>query len=61
MMMKWSFLLVAAAASMVAAAPITPNGPCPDAKVDAILKGEMDPSECCSYGVCKGDVVVAVG
>lgn len=31
------------------------------AKVDAILKGEMDPSECCSYGKCKGDVVVSVG
>lgn len=30
-------------------------------KVDAILKGEMDPSECCSYGTCKGDVVVSVG
>lgn len=58
-MMKWT-LLVAAAASLVAAAPITPNGPCADSKVDAILKGEMDPSECCSYGVCKGDVVVSV-
>jgi hypothetical protein len=30
-------------------------------KVDAILKGEMDASECCSYGKCKGDVVVSVG
>ncbi|KAH7156308.1 hypothetical protein EDB81DRAFT_647158 [Dactylonectria macrodidyma] len=57
--MNW--ILLAAAASMVAAAPITPNGPCPDSKVDAILMGDMDPSECCSYGVCKGDVVVSVG
>jgi hypothetical protein len=31
------------------------------AKVDAILRGDMDPSECCSYGSCKGDVVVSVG
>lgn len=30
-------------------------------KVDLILKGEMDPSECCSYGHCKGDVVISVG
>jgi len=52
---------VASASVLVAAAPIGPSGPCPDAKVDAILKGLMDPSECCSYGVCKGDVVVSVG
>lgn len=31
------------------------------AKVDAILKGEMDPSACCSYGTCRGDVVISVG
>lgn len=31
------------------------------AKVDAILRGDMDPAECCSYGSCKGDVVVSVG
>lgn len=30
-------------------------------KVDAILKGDMDASECCSYGKCKGDVVISVG
>jgi len=34
--------------------------PCPDSKVDAILKGEMSPEECCSYGRCKGDVVIAM-
>ncbi|TFB07131.1 hypothetical protein CCMA1212_000812 [Trichoderma ghanense] len=31
------------------------------AMVDAILRGDMDPSACCSYGQCKGDVVVSVG
>ncbi|KAK5992823.1 Endosomal recycling 2-like protein [Cladobotryum mycophilum] len=46
---------------LVAAAPVGPLGPCPDIKVDAILRGEMDPSECCSYGICKGDVVISVG
>ncbi|KAG6102668.1 hypothetical protein E4U30_003890 [Claviceps sp. LM220 group G6] len=30
-------------------------------KVDAILKGVLDASACCSYGTCKGDVVVSVG
>ncbi|KAL6876567.1 hypothetical protein J3F83DRAFT_407361 [Trichoderma novae-zelandiae] len=46
---------------LVASAPVGPSGPCPDAKVDAILRGDMDPSVCCSYGQCKGDVVVSVG
>ncbi|EGR47305.1 uncharacterized protein TRIREDRAFT_109031 [Trichoderma reesei QM6a] len=32
-----------------------------EAMVDAILRGDMDPSICCSYGQCKGDVVVSVG
>ncbi|POR38017.1 Uncharacterized protein TPAR_01750, partial [Tolypocladium paradoxum] len=63
--MKAACLLVAALATSpaltVAGAPVGPTGPCPAAKVDAILKGEMDPSECCSYGICKGDVVVSVG
>ncbi|KAH8129842.1 hypothetical protein FP744_10006922 [Trichoderma asperellum] len=48
-------------ASLVVSAPVGPTGPCADAKVDAILRGDMDPSECCSYGNCKGDVVVSVG
>ncbi|EGX91245.1 hypothetical protein CCM_05403 [Cordyceps militaris CM01] len=30
-------------------------------KVDAILNGQLDPSACCSYGTCKGDVVISVG
>ncbi|KAL7791334.1 hypothetical protein V8C37DRAFT_159909 [Trichoderma ceciliae] len=46
---------------LVVSAPVGPTGPCPDAKVDAILRGDMDPAECCSYGKCKGDVVVSVG
>ncbi|CAH0056601.1 unnamed protein product [Clonostachys solani] len=65
-MKSWAFCIamLMAPAALVAAAPlspIAPRGPCPDAKVDAILKGEMDPSECCSYGKCKGGVVVSVG
>ncbi|KAF7548279.1 hypothetical protein G7046_g8735 [Stylonectria norvegica] len=59
--MKLTLLLVAAAAAVVTAAPIGPSGPCPDFKVDAILNGQMDASECCSYGRCKGDVVISVG
>ncbi|KAG9255971.1 uncharacterized protein F5Z01DRAFT_672613 [Emericellopsis atlantica] len=41
--------------------PIGPSGPCPDAKVDAILRGDLGPEACCSYGKCKGGVVVSVG
>ncbi|RBR11806.1 uncharacterized protein FIESC28_08845 [Fusarium coffeatum] len=64
--MKWFTLVFAASAAFVTASPIarssiSPTGPCPESKVDAILKGEMDASECCSYGKCKGDVVVSVG
>ncbi|KAG6018511.1 hypothetical protein E4U41_003829 [Claviceps citrina] len=47
--------------AVVVAAPVGPVGPCAQAKVDAILKGIMDPSACCSYGNCKRDVVVSVG
>ncbi|KAH6960834.1 hypothetical protein HG530_004539 [Fusarium avenaceum] len=65
--MKWCTLVLAASMALVTASPIAPSfsisptGPCSDSKVDAILKGEMDASECCSYGKCKGDVVVSVG
>ncbi|KAI2604689.1 hypothetical protein GGR54DRAFT_450431 [Hypoxylon sp. NC1633] len=34
---------------------------CPDSKRDAILRGSMPAEECCSYGVCKNTVVVAMG
>ncbi|CAG7557203.1 unnamed protein product, partial [Fusarium equiseti] len=68
--MKWFTLVFTASAAFVTASPIarssiSPSGPCPEvsfqSKIDAILKGEMDASECCSYGKCKGDVVVSVG
>jgi hypothetical protein len=29
-------------------------------KRDLILKGELPPEACCSYGRCQGDVVVAM-
>ncbi|KAJ6442920.1 serine/threonine protein kinase (Kin4) [Purpureocillium lavendulum] len=57
----WLAALAASPLAFVAAAPVGPTGPCDESKVDAILKGEMDPSECCSYGKCKGRVVVSVG
>merc|ERR1712093_105163 len=38
--------------SMVAATPV----PCTDRIRDQVLMGQLDPSACCSYGVCKGDV-----
>ena len=28
---------------------------------DQVLIGQLDPSACCSYGVCKGDVNVQGG
>ncbi|OAA46914.1 hypothetical protein NOR_02550 [Metarhizium rileyi] len=63
--MQFLPILAAALASLpvvvVNAAPLGPSGPCPDRKVDAILIGRMDPAECCSYGKCKGDVVISVG
>ncbi|KAI0882149.1 uncharacterized protein GGS22DRAFT_48391 [Annulohypoxylon maeteangense] len=34
---------------------------CPDSKRDLILRGTMAAEECCSYGVCKNTVVVAMG
>ena len=53
--------VLASPIAMVSAAPLGPDGPCPQDKVDAILLGDLDPAECCSYGKCKGDVVVSVG
>ncbi|CCF47346.1 hypothetical protein CH063_15768 [Colletotrichum higginsianum] len=35
--------------------------PCPDEKRDDILNGKASPEICCSYGICKGDVVVTSG
>ncbi|KAI1378692.1 hypothetical protein F4677DRAFT_375796 [Hypoxylon crocopeplum] len=34
---------------------------CPDSKRDLILSGTMPAEECCSYGVCKNTVVIAMG
>ncbi|KAI6711391.1 hypothetical protein JHW43_006104 [Diplocarpon mali] len=42
---------------MVSTTPV----PCPDSKIDMILVGQLDPSACCSYGICKGDVNVQGG
>lgn len=44
-------------ASMVISTPI----PCSDATRDLVLRGDLDPSACCSYGVCIGDVNVQGG
>ncbi|RAL68208.1 hypothetical protein DID88_008912 [Monilinia fructigena] len=44
-------------ASLVTARPM----PCNDATRDLVLKGTLDPSACCSYGVCIGDVNVQGG
>ncbi|TVY62844.1 hypothetical protein LSUE1_G008436 [Lachnellula suecica] len=43
------------ALSAVAATPI----PCSDATRDLVLRGDLDPSACCSYGQCKGDVNIS--
>ncbi|KAB8304413.1 hypothetical protein EYC80_003816 [Monilinia laxa] len=40
--------------SLVTARPMT----CNDATRDLVLRGTLDPSACCSYGVCIGDVNV---
>ncbi|ATY59175.1 hypothetical protein A9K55_002765 [Cordyceps militaris] len=60
-MKSLTLALAAIMVSPIFAAPIGPSGPCPDYKVDAILNGQLDPSACCSYGTCKGDVVISVG
>ncbi|KAI0474776.1 hypothetical protein F4859DRAFT_78944 [Xylaria cf. heliscus] len=33
---------------------------CPDHKRDGIMANRLAPEECCSYGVCLNDVVVAM-
>ncbi|KAK4202493.1 hypothetical protein QBC40DRAFT_42707 [Triangularia verruculosa] len=42
--------------SLAMARPIV----CSDLKRDLILKGELAPEACCSYGRCLGDVVIAM-
>ncbi|KUJ24405.1 uncharacterized protein LY89DRAFT_572138 [Mollisia scopiformis] len=43
--------------SLITATPV----PCTDRTRDLVLQGILDPSACCSYGVCKGDVNVQGG
>ncbi|PMD12255.1 hypothetical protein NA56DRAFT_501018 [Hyaloscypha hepaticicola] len=40
--------------SIITATPV----PCTDRIRDQVLKGELAPEACCSYGVCKGEVNV---
>jgi len=47
-------VVVAALVSLVRGTPL----PCPEAKVDLILNGKLNPDVCCSYGICKSDVVI---
>ncbi|KAI3532748.1 hypothetical protein CaCOL14_008949 [Colletotrichum acutatum] len=54
------FSMVLAIASLGAFVQARPS-PCPDWKRDDILNGKASPEICCSYGVCKGDVVVMSG
>ncbi|CAK7198831.1 hypothetical protein SEUCBS139899_001498 [Sporothrix eucalyptigena] len=57
--MQPSYLLSAVAAVVVSFASIaraTPL-PCPDSKIDLILNGKLSPDACCSYGICKGDIL----
>ncbi|KAK4149116.1 hypothetical protein C8A00DRAFT_19164 [Chaetomidium leptoderma] len=53
--------LIAIVISLVAGSPVaaTPVA-CSGWKRDLILKGELPPEACCSYGRCLGDVVVAM-
>lgn len=51
-----SLMVVSLRAVLVTATPIA----CSELKRDLILKGELPPEACCSYGRCLGDVVVAM-
>ncbi|KAK4170450.1 hypothetical protein QBC43DRAFT_283053 [Cladorrhinum sp. PSN259] len=49
------------AVGLVAAYPINLRPrTCSDLKRDLILKGELAPEACCSYGRCLGDVVISM-
>ncbi|OLN84379.1 hypothetical protein CCHL11_05945 [Colletotrichum chlorophyti] len=54
------FSVIAAVVSLSALSQARPL-PCPDWKRDDILNGKASPEICCSYGICKGDVVVLSG
>ncbi|TLD29074.1 hypothetical protein PspLS_04184 [Pyricularia sp. CBS 133598] len=53
-------LIVSAIFAAIVVAGTVPGSPvaCPDDKRDAILRGDLSPEACCSYGVCKNTVVV---
>ncbi|KAL0469005.1 hypothetical protein QR685DRAFT_555130 [Neurospora intermedia] len=53
--MKFQLLVALSFIATASARPIV----CPDAKRDAILKGDLPKEACCSYGRCLGDVVIA--
>ncbi|GAB1310281.1 Hydrophobin [Madurella fahalii] len=53
------FIILALAGNLNHLATATPIS-CSDLKRDLILKGELPPEACCSYGRCLGDVVVAM-
>ncbi|KAK6820601.1 hypothetical protein PG990_012587 [Apiospora arundinis] len=60
--MRFNLILSAITATLsfggfVQASPIR----CPDSTRDAILKGDTPPEQCCSYGKCKGEVVIMSG
>ncbi|KAK4229738.1 hypothetical protein QBC38DRAFT_358675 [Podospora fimiseda] len=55
------FTVLAIVAGLVEAYPINLRPRvCSDLKRDLILKGELAPEACCSYGRCLGDVVIAM-
>jgi hypothetical protein len=56
MRLKALVALLFLAGDLVTATPIS----CSEFKRDLILKGELPPEACCSYGRCLGDVVVAM-
>ncbi|KAK4465508.1 hypothetical protein QBC42DRAFT_13637 [Cladorrhinum samala] len=63
MQLSTVFTALAMAAGLAAALPanrhLSPKA-CTDLKRDLILKGELAPEACCSYGRCLGDVVIAM-
>ncbi|KAJ8066237.1 hypothetical protein OCU04_005320 [Sclerotinia nivalis] len=51
------WVVILGTVSLVTATPM----PCNDATRDLVLRGTLDPSACCSYGVCIKDVNVQGG
>ncbi|KXX80469.1 hypothetical protein MMYC01_202909 [Madurella mycetomatis] len=59
MRLKPLFAILSLAGGLNQLATATPIS-CSDTKRDLILKGELPPEACCSYGRCLGDVVIAM-